>query len=100
MSDAHNGFRVLNQKAIQHIRLSTCGREHASEIVWRARQAKLSCVECPVHIQYKTEKDIAIISVLELVRLGLSLIRYRWNGYTSTVPGASEEREHALQHIE
>ena len=52
LSDAHNGFRALNRKAMQSIRITENRMAHATEIVALARKASLKIVEVPVHIQY------------------------------------------------
>ncbi len=52
LSDAHNGFRALNRKAMEKIRITENRMAHATEIVALARKASLKIVEVPVHIQY------------------------------------------------
>jgi len=52
LSDAHNGFRALNRKAMEKIRITENRMAHATEIVALARKASLRIVEVPVHIQY------------------------------------------------
>jgi len=52
LSDAHNGFRALNRKAIEKIHLKESGYAHASEILSQIRQHKLRYVERPTSIIY------------------------------------------------
>ncbi len=52
LTDAHNGFRALNRHALETIRLSENRMAHATEILSRARQAKLRIREVPVSIRY------------------------------------------------
>ena len=52
LSDAHNGFRVLNRKAASSIYLRENRMAHASEILTQIRRAGLRCVERPTSIVY------------------------------------------------
>jgi len=52
LSDAHNGFRALNSRALRKIELTENGMAHASEILFETRQHKLRYCEVPVHIRY------------------------------------------------
>jgi len=52
LSDAHNGFRALNQRALKAIRLQENRMAHASEILGQIRQARLKVVEIPTRISY------------------------------------------------
>ena len=52
LSDAHNGFRVLNRKAAQAIKITGNRMEHASDIVEEIRKKKLRYKEVPVVIRY------------------------------------------------
>ena len=55
VTDAHNGFRALNKKAAQKIRI-TCNRmAHASEIIDEIKRNKLRFKEVPVKIYYDKE---------------------------------------------
>jgi len=59
LTDAHNGFRVLNRKAAQSIRLTENRMAHASEILFQIRRAGLRYVERPttiVYTEYSQEK--------------------------------------------
>jgi glycosyltransferase involved in cell wall biosynthesis len=52
LSDAHNGFRVLNRNALHAIQLKENRMAHASEILMQIRRCQLRYVECPTHIIY------------------------------------------------
>lgn len=52
LSDAHNGFRVLNKTALEKIRISQSGMAHNSEIVAKMGNLDLRYTEHPVEIRY------------------------------------------------
>lgn len=52
LSDAHNGFRVMNRKALQIIRLKENRMAHATEILMQIRRQRLVYTESPSHIIY------------------------------------------------
>lgn len=52
LTDAHNGFRAMNRKALESIKLRENRMAHASEILSVIRQAKLRYEEVPVNIVY------------------------------------------------
>lgn len=52
LTDAHNGFRALNAKAIAGIKMRENRMAHASEILTRIKEAGLRYKEVPVHIEY------------------------------------------------
>lgn len=52
LSDVHNGFRVLNKKALDCINITQDRMAHATEIPQLARQNGLHIVEFPVTVQY------------------------------------------------
>lgn len=52
LSDAHNGFRVLNRSAAQKIRIDSDRMEHASEIVEEIVKKGIKYKEIPVTIRY------------------------------------------------
>jgi glycosyltransferase involved in cell wall biosynthesis len=52
LTDAHNGFRAMNRKALQSIRLRENRMAHASEILTQIKQARLRYEEIPVNIVY------------------------------------------------
>ncbi|MEL7339251.1 MAG: glycosyltransferase family 2 protein [Bacteroidota bacterium] len=52
LSDAHNGFRAMNRKALEQIRLREAGMAHATEILSEIKRHGLRYQEVPVHIRY------------------------------------------------
>jgi hypothetical protein len=59
LSDAHNGLRALNRKALEKISLTENRMAHASEFIFEIKKHKLTFKEVPVEILYtKYAKDI------------------------------------------
>lgn len=52
LTDAHNGFRALNRKALEAIDLTENRMAHATEILSLIKAAKLKVQEVPVTIRY------------------------------------------------
>jgi len=52
LTDAHNGLRAMNRKALDNITLTENRMAHASEILFEIKKHQLSYKEAPVHIQY------------------------------------------------
>lgn len=52
LSDAHNGFRVMNRRALTAIQLKENRMAHASEILIQIRRQKLQYIETSTHIIY------------------------------------------------
>lgn len=52
LSDAHNGFRILNKKALDTISIQQCGMAHATEITAKAIDGNLIILEFPVKVYY------------------------------------------------
>ncbi|MFA4830812.1 MAG: glycosyltransferase family 2 protein [Patescibacteria group bacterium] len=52
LSDAHNGFRILNKKALEKIIITQDGMAHASEILSLVKKHKLKYIEFPVKVTY------------------------------------------------
>lgn len=52
LTDAHCGFRALNRKALNLIRLRESGMAHATEIIVEIRRHDLKVKEVPVRIAY------------------------------------------------
>jgi len=53
LSDAHNGFRALSQKAAKDMRILQDGMAHATEILDQVRANDLNYCEIPVEIIYQ-----------------------------------------------
>lgn len=52
LSDVHNGFRLLNQHALDSIHITQDRMAHATEIPILVKHHQLHYVEFPVHVQY------------------------------------------------
>ncbi|MGA0556983.1 glycosyltransferase family 2 protein [Larkinella sp. VNQ87] len=52
LTDAHNGFRVMNWRALRDINLKENRMAHATEILMQIRKNRLRYVEKPTHISY------------------------------------------------
>ena len=52
LSDAHNGFRALSNKALHSIVLTENRMAHASEFILQMKQHELVFLEVPVNIRY------------------------------------------------
>lgn len=52
LSDAHNGFRVMNRQALRSIQLKENRMAHATEILMQIRRNRLHYIESPTHIIY------------------------------------------------
>lgn len=76
LTDAHNGLRALNRRALEAVRLRQNGMAHASEIVEQLAAAGLRVVEEPVHIRYTDYSRSKGQSVLNAVNI-LTDLAYR-----------------------
>jgi len=52
LTDVHNGFRVLNKKSLDSIRITQDQMAHNTEIVKQIKKNKLKFTEIPVEIRY------------------------------------------------
>lgn len=52
LTDAHNGFRILNARALSRIALTHDGMAHATEILALTKRHKLRYMEHPVQVTY------------------------------------------------
>lgn len=52
LSDAHNGLRALNRRALEALYITENRMAHASEILWLTRRLGLRYREVPVTIEY------------------------------------------------
>ncbi|MBU4421843.1 glycosyltransferase family 2 protein [Candidatus Parcubacteria bacterium] len=54
LTDTHNGFRVMNRKAAENIKIRQDRMAHASEIVHETARLKLRYKELPITVKYTT----------------------------------------------
>jgi len=52
LTDAHNGFRAMNKKSINKIKLTENRMSYASELMFEIKKHKLTYIEVPVKIKY------------------------------------------------
>ncbi|MBC7504076.1 glycosyltransferase family 2 protein [Candidatus Gracilibacteria bacterium] len=52
LTDAHNGYRMMRVKVLDHIRITMDGMEYASELIDQIGSYQLHFVEVPVNIHY------------------------------------------------
>lgn len=52
LSDAHNGFRVLNRAALEKIKITRDGMAHNTEILAQLKKYRLKFAEIPVEVKY------------------------------------------------
>lgn len=52
LSDVHNGFRILSQKALEHIQITQDRMAHATEIPVLAKYHNLRYIEFPITVTY------------------------------------------------
>jgi len=52
LTDVHNGFRVLNKKALDKIKITQDKMAHNTEIVKQIKQNDLKFIEIPVEVKY------------------------------------------------
>jgi glycosyltransferase involved in cell wall biosynthesis len=53
LSDAHNGFRILNRNALKNIIIEQDRMAHATEIIAKTKQIGLKYIEFPVKVVYR-----------------------------------------------
>lgn len=52
VTDSQSGLRVYSRRAIEHLDWKNNGYEFCSEMIWRAKQAKMSVAEYPIKAIY------------------------------------------------
>ncbi len=53
LSDAHNGFRILNRRALEVVNIKHDRMSHAIEIIKQTKQKGLKYIEFPVKVVYR-----------------------------------------------
>ena len=77
LTDTHNGFRALNEKAYQSIKITRRGMEHASEIIDEIRKKHLRFTEVPVHIIYSDYSQSKGQATSNFIKLGIKVILHK-----------------------
>jgi glycosyltransferase involved in cell wall biosynthesis len=74
LTDTHNGLRALGKKAIEKIKISQRGMEHASEIIDEIIKNKLKYKEVPVKIIYSDYSKAKGQKSSNLFRIGAKVL--------------------------
>ena len=74
LSDAHNGFRALNQKALKVLDCRQDGMSYASEIIDQIVENRLRIGEAPVTIQYTDYSKSKGESNIKKILVGMRFI--------------------------
>ena len=74
LSDAHNGLRAMNKKAIWAIHFKQPGMAHASEILYTVRKERLRYTEIPVHIRYTPDSKLKGQGMLNAINILFHLL--------------------------
>lgn len=78
LTDAHNGFRALNRKALQNIYLTENRMAHATEILSLIKKNNLRVKEIPVTISYTEYSMQKGQSMWNAVNILFDLFKKRW----------------------
>lgn len=74
LTDAHNGFRAMNNKALNAIKLRENRMAHASEILSNIKDAQLRYMEVPVKIIYTEYSKLKGQSSMNSINILIDLI--------------------------
>jgi len=74
LTDTHNGFRALNKRAINLIRITHRGMEHASEIIEEIKKRKLRYKEVPVEIIYSEYSQRKGQKTSNFIKVGIKMV--------------------------
>ena len=77
LSDAHNGMRALNSKALETITLKENRMAHASEILFEIKKHRLRYVEAPVTIRYTTYSKQKGQSLFDSIKILFDLVLHK-----------------------
>ncbi|HAV11402.1 MAG TPA: glycosyltransferase family 2 protein [Candidatus Moranbacteria bacterium] len=74
LTDTHNGFRALGKKAIEKIKITHRGMEHASDIIDEIPKNKLRYKEVPVEIIYTDYSKMKGQKTSNFIKMGIKII--------------------------
>jgi glycosyltransferase involved in cell wall biosynthesis len=77
LSDAHNGLRAMNRKAIRLIELKENRMAHATEIIHQVGKHELRFREVPVHIIYSSYSRKKGQSLFNSIRIFFDLVLHK-----------------------
>lgn len=78
LTDAHNGIRALNRKALGLINLKENRMAHASEILLEIRKKGLQYLEAPVSIRYTRYSKQKGQSVFDSIKIVFDLVLHKF----------------------
>lgn len=74
LTDTHNGFRALGEKAMRSISISHRGMEHASDIIDEITRNKLKYKEIPVQISYTEYSKMKGQKTSNFAKMGIKIL--------------------------
>jgi glycosyltransferase involved in cell wall biosynthesis len=77
VTDSQSGLRIFSKRALDELKWKTSGYEFASEMLWRAKQQKLSIAEYPIKTIYTDYSKSKGQNNWNAYNIVLSLIRRR-----------------------
>jgi glycosyltransferase involved in cell wall biosynthesis len=77
LTDAHNGLRAINRKALGKIRITENRMAHATEILFEIRKHELRFREVPVHIRYTEYSRSTGQSAWNSIRIFFDILLYK-----------------------
>lgn len=80
LTDTHNGLRVMTRQAASKMSLKMSDYTHASEIIERISQEKLSYMEVPVTIVYTDYSKSKGQSMINAINIAFDMIIQRMTG--------------------
>jgi polyprenyl-phospho-N-acetylgalactosaminyl synthase len=81
LTDAHNGFRLLNKHAAQKIKITENRMAHASDIIYQIKLHKLAWCEIPIQVHYSAyaiKKGQSVFNAIAILFL-IFKIRFQKN---------------------
>jgi glycosyltransferase involved in cell wall biosynthesis len=76
-TDSQSGLRVFSRRALEELRWKTSGYEFCSEMLWRAKQLKLSIDEYPIRAIYTEYSRVKGQTNWNAVNIVKSLVKRR-----------------------
>jgi len=76
-TDSQSGLRIFSNNAIKSLRWKTSGYEFCSEMLWRAKQAKLNIDEYPIQAIYTDYSKLKGQNNWNSINIIKSLVRQR-----------------------
>jgi hypothetical protein len=77
LTDSQSGMRAFNRRALEKIQIKSDRYEVSSEIIIRARQAKLKIKEVPVPCFFTSYSKARGTTIASGVRISIDLVKMR-----------------------